>query len=60
MFTTAPSGGHMGQRHKYYLLLLCTLQVPPLLDGLAQVDRVHGQLHLPDDVVFGEAVEVIH
>ena len=43
-----------------YLLLLHALQVLPLLDGLAQVDGVHGDLHLTDDVVLGEAVIVEH
>ncbi|XP_074207571.1 protein phosphatase 1 regulatory subunit 12B isoform X6 [Camelus bactrianus] len=35
------------------------MKVPPLLDGLPEVHGVHGHLHLPDDVVFGEAVKVV-
>lgn len=49
------SGGWAGS----HLLLLTTLQVPPLLDGLAQVHGVHGHLHLTDDVVLGESIKVV-
>lgn len=41
-----------------YLLLLTTLQVSPLLHWLAQVNTVHGNLDLPDHIVFGETVKV--
>lgn len=42
-----------------YLLLLCTVQVPPLLDGLGQVQLFHLNSDLPDDVVLGKAVKVV-
>lgn len=42
------------------LLFLCALQVSPLFAGLSQVQSVEGKLHLPDDVVLGEAVVVVH
>lgn len=42
-----------------HLLLLATLQVPPFLNGLAQVHCVHGHLHLANDVMLGEAIEVV-
>lgn len=43
-----------------YLLLLSTLHVSPGLQGLTHVHAVHGDLDLPDHVMFGEAVEVKH
>ncbi|KAG9342618.1 hypothetical protein JZ751_016055 [Albula glossodonta] len=34
--------------------------VPPLLSHVTEVHLVHGNLHVPDGVVLGEAVKVIH
>lgn len=43
-----------------HLLLLCLLQIPPLLQWLAEVHTAHGDLHNPDGVVFWETVKVVH
>lgn len=40
------------------LFFLATLQVSPLLQRLAQIHAVHGDLYLTDHVVFGETVKV--
>lgn len=43
---------------KQNLFFLSTLQVSPLLQRLAQIHAVHGDLYLTDHVVFGETVKV--
>lgn len=43
-----------------YLLLLCLLQVPPLLQGLAEVHTAHRYLHRSYGIVFWETVKVVH
>lgn len=43
-----------------HLLLLGGLQVTPLFNDVGKVHRAHGHAHLPDGIVLGEAVEVIH
>lgn len=43
-----------------YLLLICAVQVSPLLNWLCQVKGVHGYFNLSNDIVFGEAIKVIH
>lgn len=45
---------------KPYLLFLSTNQILPLVDRLSEVNGVHGDLNLSDDVVFAEAVKVKH
>lgn len=45
---------------RVYLLLLTTLQVSPLLQWLAQINAVHGNLYLANHVMFGEPVKVKH
>lgn len=45
---------------KQNLFLLSALQVSPLVQRLAQVHAVHGDLYLTDHVVFGETVKVIN
>lgn len=43
-----------------HLLLICAVQVPPLLNWLGKVKGVHGYLDLANDVMFGEAIKVVH
>lgn len=43
-----------------YLFLLCTLQVPPLLSDMTEVHCVHRNLIFPNDIMFGETIEVIN
>lgn len=43
-----------------HLFLICTVQVPPLLDWLGKVKGVHGDFDLANDVMFGEAIKVVH
>lgn len=43
-----------------HLLLVGAVQIPPLLDRPPQVDRVHGNLHVSNDVMFGKSVVVIN
>lgn len=43
-----------------YLLLLGAHKIPPLLCHVTKVNLVHGQLHVSDGVVLGEAVKVVH
>lgn len=46
--------------HKPYLLLLSTLQIPPLLCYVAEVHLIHGHLDVANGIVFGKAVKVVH
>lgn len=50
----------MDKKSSSYLFLIRAVQVSPLLDWFGQVKRVHGYFNLPDDIVFGEAIKVIH
>lgn len=50
----------MTDEGQFYLFFLCAVQVSPLLDGLRQVQGVHGNLHLTDHIVLREAVKVVH
>lgn len=43
-----------------HLLLVSTFQVPPFFDWTSKVNGIHGYLHLPNDVMFGEPVIVVH
>lgn len=54
------SVGIMHEKSSSYLFLICAVQVSPLLDWFGQVKRVHGYFNLPNDIVFGEAIKVIH
>lgn len=47
-------------RNRSHLLLLCLLQIPPLLQGLAEVHAAHRDLHGSDGIVLWETVEVVH
>lgn len=42
------------------LFFLAVLQVPPLMHCLGQVNTVHGDLNLPNDIVLPEAIEIKH
>lgn len=46
--------------HGSHLFLICAVQVPPFLNWLGKVKGVHGYFNLADDVVFGEAIKVVH
>ncbi len=45
--------------HVSYLLLICAVQVSPLLNRLRQVQGVHGYFNLSYDIMFREAIKVI-
>lgn len=54
------SWGQKGKADGSYLLLLCTLQIPPLLSDMTKVHCVHCNLIFPNDVMFGETIEVVN
>lgn len=43
-----------------YLLFLCFLQISPFLCKLTEVHFIHLQPHIPNSIMFGETVKVIH
>lgn len=49
----------MNQFNKH-LLLISTLEIPPLLNRPSKVNGVHGQLYLSNDIMFRKSVIVIN